>query len=685
MALFKVFRGKREDLEKVTKVDGHAYFCTDDGSFWIDYSEGNNNIVYRKQVNENDLNKINIDNGEGSGSIQQIGYTQEGLYKDFRHYAAAYGIVSASGGEVNPETIEATMTAYTYEQLLGMIAQANFGGDTATAQAYIDSMITSELEGFDITKANKVEGTAATALGVGNTVYSPGAIAVGYDNEIGLKGYPQNALFSAAIGENNSVQNKASIAIGKDLIVEGSCSAAIGKATTYSPADYEVADGKADVIKYFENLKELKPTINSFVGEEASSSIPEGTIDDSTELELNKLYGETSILVGKSNAFASNSITVGYANSAYGLNSATFGNQNINAQLNSVVGGSLNVAGYDGVNKQLNLGSALFGSKNKAINNYIFAAGLENTVEGEYGTAVGLANNVKATLASSAGEHNEIEKTAPCSFVGGTRNKAINANQTVFGKLNKGIENTLFEIGNGWEEINNITWKEVICTFNTNINVNTIDFRGYDPAINYTLYIKSIKKNGEDLIDFKNQIIHDFIEFPENSPRASAKIVKDNNGVEVLALSNVWFSVNRFWSFKIKTADNIFKANDIIRVEYYLYSGDKYAKGEVAFNKTYLSGISQSIYGEQIKPNIEFIRSNAFEITKDGTATAKKLNTNELYLKSTNNLARISLTDAGNLNFTDVHAVNTIATQEWVQANTICSSTIDQEFFNSLY
>ena len=26
-----------------------------------------------------------------------------------------------------------------------------------------------------------------------------------------------------------------------------------------------------------------------------------------------------------------------------------------------------------------------------------------------------------------------------------------------------------------------------------------------------------------------------------------------------------------------------------------------------------------------------------------------------------------------------------IATQEWVKANTICSSTIDQEFFNSLY
>lgn len=29
--------------------------------------------------------------------------------------------------------------------------------------------------------------------------------------------------------------------------------------------------------------------------------------------------------------------------------------------------------------------------------------------------------------------------------------------------------------------------------------------------------------------------------------------------------------------------------------------------------------------------------------------------------------------------------LDNVATQEWVKANTICSSTIDQEFFNSLY
>lgn len=57
MALFKVFRGQRNDLDNVTKVDGHAYFCTDDGSFWIDYLDGTE--IKRKQVNESELASLN--------------------------------------------------------------------------------------------------------------------------------------------------------------------------------------------------------------------------------------------------------------------------------------------------------------------------------------------------------------------------------------------------------------------------------------------------------------------------------------------------------------------------------------------------------------------------------------------------------------------------------------------------
>ena len=49
MALFKSLRGKRENLPSV-KTDGYAYFCTDDGSFFIDYKDANGNLQ-RKQLN----------------------------------------------------------------------------------------------------------------------------------------------------------------------------------------------------------------------------------------------------------------------------------------------------------------------------------------------------------------------------------------------------------------------------------------------------------------------------------------------------------------------------------------------------------------------------------------------------------------------------------------------------------
>jgi hypothetical protein len=55
MALFKPFRGQRTDLDNVTKIDGYAYFCIDDGTFWIDYKDGEE--VKRKQINKEDWTK----------------------------------------------------------------------------------------------------------------------------------------------------------------------------------------------------------------------------------------------------------------------------------------------------------------------------------------------------------------------------------------------------------------------------------------------------------------------------------------------------------------------------------------------------------------------------------------------------------------------------------------------------
>ena len=56
MALFKSLRGKRENLPSI-KIDGYAYFCTDDGTFWIDYKD-ENSVVQRKQINAKDAETL---------------------------------------------------------------------------------------------------------------------------------------------------------------------------------------------------------------------------------------------------------------------------------------------------------------------------------------------------------------------------------------------------------------------------------------------------------------------------------------------------------------------------------------------------------------------------------------------------------------------------------------------------
>ncbi len=55
MALFKTLRGKRENLPE-QKTDGYAYFCIDDGTFWIDYLD--NDTVKRKQINAKEAEEL---------------------------------------------------------------------------------------------------------------------------------------------------------------------------------------------------------------------------------------------------------------------------------------------------------------------------------------------------------------------------------------------------------------------------------------------------------------------------------------------------------------------------------------------------------------------------------------------------------------------------------------------------
>ena len=56
MSLFKIYRGKAENLSSQPLVEGHAYFTPDDGGFYIDATKDEQ--VSRIKVNDID-EKIN--------------------------------------------------------------------------------------------------------------------------------------------------------------------------------------------------------------------------------------------------------------------------------------------------------------------------------------------------------------------------------------------------------------------------------------------------------------------------------------------------------------------------------------------------------------------------------------------------------------------------------------------------
>lgn len=57
MSLFKSLRGKRTNLPS-KKTDGYAYFCVDDGTFHIDYTDDTGKLQ-RKQINAKDAETLN--------------------------------------------------------------------------------------------------------------------------------------------------------------------------------------------------------------------------------------------------------------------------------------------------------------------------------------------------------------------------------------------------------------------------------------------------------------------------------------------------------------------------------------------------------------------------------------------------------------------------------------------------
>lgn len=546
MALFKVFRGKREDLEKVTKVDGHAYFCTDDGSFWIDYSEGNNNIVYRKQVNENDLNKINLENGEGSGAIEQ---------KE----------------------------------------------STFTEESIIFSDGTKGTQNGDVVPGAEAKGIGAVALG-----------GLRYDYYTSPETHAENLKIDSTSTENwgrtpTSAEGNQSFAAGGSVHAYGNFSVAMGKdAEALQDCGIVIGAGKAGMTEeefnaYWWDSVNNKP-LNSGKGKD-----DQGNILDFEGKSYSKSY--------------SFGVSLGCANEARGVRSVAIGDCNTAEGYAAVaIGARGNASGAN---------SITLNSDNKASGKDSFAAGTQTEATNDQSVAFG--NNTKATGKYSFAAGTQTEATHEQSVAFGYKTKSIAPRAAVFGDQSIAQGADSLAIGYNNKAIGNKSFA---------LGANTIAYGEASLAGGY-----GSVANGD------------------------------------------WAHAWGEWSKAVGKGASTFG--------YGTQTGTLDSNGNILTSNDYMMavGINNNL-DEDIRDNAVFsvgtgvvggARSTGFKVTKDGQTIAKKLITNEVCLKSNNNLARISLTDAGNLNFTDVHAVNTLATQEWVKANTICSSTIDQEFFNSLY
>lgn len=75
MALFRQLRGKRTALDLQELHGGYAYFCTDDGTFHIDYVD-NDGSLHRKQINadkaENVVNALAVESSALNIMLKEV-------------------------------------------------------------------------------------------------------------------------------------------------------------------------------------------------------------------------------------------------------------------------------------------------------------------------------------------------------------------------------------------------------------------------------------------------------------------------------------------------------------------------------------------------------------------------------------------------------------------------------------
>ncbi len=364
---------------------------------WSDYAD---KIVY--EVDSSDLYTIvddlststNLENGEGTGSIQQKGITYDKLITDYEPSMVAYASYIGAGvssptskqliallnsDKTNPYVAQ-ILGNYTFEQYCaGFLAGTGAIQPGVSNKTAIDSLIAGALEGYGLTPSSDLSnivgkvGSAAAILGAMNKAFSPGAFAGGVGCEAGDEGYPGNSVCAFAYGSNVKTKAICAIGVGKDLENLGDTSAVFGRGNKEYKIDGETEGDKQHQRLYLDNLAEAGGTVT-------------GTGDDRV--------GVTGINKGTNNFMAGNCHYIGEGAD----NNTVVGNQNIigakkanSGNANNFISGLINYIG-------LSQFCGIIGNRNQIRNSEnIFLAGHSLLANGRYHKAVvGAFNEDKA-------------------------------------------------------------------------------------------------------------------------------------------------------------------------------------------------------------------------------------------------------------------------------------------------
>lgn len=228
MTLFKIARGMRSSLDEQPLHDGYAYFCTDDGTLHVDYTDANG-IVKRKQINAQEAEMLGLHPVEDFLLKEDL----KGSFATGEHTTASGRNSSAEG--------ENTIASGGQSHVEGYNAQAS--GSNAHAEGNSTKAIgaASHSEGdYVIARGSTSHAEGTSTIASGNVSHAEGFHTEannyashaegGYNTSKGSYSHSEGYLTSAN-GEASHAEGNSTEAIGSSSHAEGNHTQANGYAS----------------------------------------------------------------------------------------------------------------------------------------------------------------------------------------------------------------------------------------------------------------------------------------------------------------------------------------------------------------------------------------------------------------------------------------------------------------------